>query len=225
MNYITGYVKLSETASRDNILLQQIRCGRCHIVLACVCDGGVIGANITKQMKLWMAERGTELLGKKADDKKIRVELEHRLTDWQTDVRTWQTAEERSAHGKQIVGKSQLNLSGILIVDQDCWLLQGGESCILLINRKFQRTNRRLLSEAFYPDWQVTEARIQKNVGILLGRKDFIQAIPKETMMQCLAVQDINREEQIERRLAEMAEESRRQGYQGECSAVYLKSV
>ena len=203
MKYITGYIKLSESNSRDSILLQQICCGKRHVVLACVCDGGDMGAYVTKQMKLWMAGRGAELFTQQSTDKKIRKELEHKLAEWQADV----------------------NLSGILIVDQECWLLQGGESCIYLLNRKFQRTHRKLLSEKCYPDWQVTEARIQKNIGILLGRKKFLQGIPKGAMLQCLAAQDINREEQIERRLAEIGEESRRQGYQGECSAVYLKSV
>ncbi|MBQ8232724.1 MAG: hypothetical protein IJZ34_12480 [Lachnospiraceae bacterium] len=232
MKYITGYVRLSDGISRDSILLQQIRYGRCNVVLACVCDGGAIGANMTKQMKLWLAERGPELFEKKSDYNKIRKKLERKLAEWQADVETWMAAEKqavaqnRQKPGKpQTVEKSQVNLSGILIADQDCWLLQGGESCIYLLNRKFQRTHRSLLSEACYSDWQVTEGRIQKNVGILLGRKEFLQGISKETMMQCLAAQDITREGQIDRRLAELAEESRRQGYESECSGVYIKSV
>ena len=130
MKYITGYIKLSESNSRDSILLQQIRCGKRHVVMACVCDGGDVGANVTKQIKLWTVGRGTELFTQKSTDKKVRKELEHKLSEWQADV----------------------NLSGILIVDQDCWLLQGGESCIYLLNRKFQRTHRKLLSEKCYPD-------------------------------------------------------------------------
>lgn len=232
MKYITGYVRLSDGISRDSILLQQIRYGRCNVVLACVCEGGVIGANVTKQMKLWLAERGTDLFGKKSDYNRIRKEMERKLLQWQADVQMRMATEKRfAAHSKQKTGnlqetmKSQVNLSGILIVDQECWLLQGGESCIYLLNRKFQRTHRSLLTEGCSADWQVTEGRIQKNVGILLGRKAFFQGISKEVMLQCLAAQDIEREGQIDRRLAEMAEESRRQGYESECSGVYIKSM
>lgn len=207
MKYITGHVWLSEGTSRDSILLQQIQYGRQNLVLACVCDGGTAGAEITGQLMLWLAEEGLYFFDKRKTDKRIERELEHRLNSWQTDA------------GQEV------NLSGILIADQDCWLMQGKEGCIYLLNRRFQKTHRRVLSQAASAGFQVTEGRVQKNVGILLGGKAFLNSVPKETMLQCLAAQDITREEQIDRRLAELAGESRRQRYAGACSAVYIRSV
>ena len=116
-------------------------------------------------------------------------------------------------------------MSGMLIADQECWLMQSGESSLILLNRRFQRTHYKCFQSKESDSVKVIEAEIEKCVGVLLGNSAFLQQIPKETILQCLAPQDIFKEEQIDRRLAEMTEESRRLGYMQECSAVYIRSM
>lgn len=230
MKYITGHVWLKSKNQKGNsqicndqpglnlesILLQQIRYGKINVVLACVCDGGVLGGYITGRLKMWLQSKGKDLFGSRKDSEQVKKELYRELKELQEDVQNYSA---------RTIPDATVNLSGILIADQDCYLIHGGESCCYLLNRRFERTHRRKLGEGKYQPWQVTEGRIQKNVGILLGLKPFLHGVNKDAMLQCLAAQEIEREGQIASRLTELVQESRRQGYEGECSAVYIRSI
>lgn len=225
MKYITGHVWLNsnsqENTNQESILLQQVTYGKCNVVLACVCNGGVLGGYITGRLKNWLQSKVAELFGGKRENEQVKKALYKELSTLQKDVQNYCDR----ISGKEDLLQLPVNLSGILIADQDCFLIHGGESCCYLLNRKFERTHRKRIGQDKYISWQITEGRIQKNVGILLGMRTFLHSVSKEVMLQCLAAQDIEREEQIDKRLTEMAVESRRQGYQGECSAVYIRSI
>lgn len=172
MKYITGHVWLNgnnqERVNQESVLLQQISCGKCSVVLACVCNGGVLGGYITGRLKNWLQSKGTELFGKKRDSEQVKKELYRELSILQRDVQNYCARTEAKEEAQPPV-----NLSGILIADQDCFLIHGGESCCYLLNRKFERTHRKKIGEDKCAGWQITEGRIQKNVGILLGMKPF----------------------------------------------------
>lgn len=225
MKYLSGYVwKAPEVACveekmhRDSsILLQQISYGKCNVVLACVCGGDVIGGYVTGGLKAWLAKRGKELFMNKVEDNGIKKELERELTRLDKEAGRY--------YNRKNEGRLQMQLSGILIADQDCWLMQSGESGIMLLNRRFQRTHCKRIGKESAASIQVIGAGIQKCVGVLLGSNSFLQHVSGEALAQCLAPHEIQKEGQIDRRLAELAEESRRRGYQQECSAVYVRSM
>ena len=224
MKYITGHVWLREheqaQSARESVLLQQVCYDACHIVLACVCDGSELGGYVTGRLKSWLQVNCTRLFGKNKDVKTVSKELAKELA-----VLRDETADHMAGKSSKEDRQHTLNLSGILIVDKICFLFSAGEGCFYLLNRRFNMTHRKKLAGIGTVPWQITEGIIQKKVGILLGTASFLGGVGKEAMRQCMAAQDIEREGQIDRRLREMALESCRQGYHGDCSAVYIRSV
>ncbi len=226
MKCLTGYVWQppqiafdgQKSCRESSILLQQISYGKCNVTFACVCGGGVGGSYVTGGLKSWLMKCGNELFLKRVEKNIVKKELEKELRRLCNETRSYYDR----LKGCEM---RQIDLSGILIADQECWLMQTGKGMIMLLNRKFQRTHcKRIKTESSDPI-QVTEAGLQKCVGVLLGDGSFLQCVSGEALTQCLAPQDIHKEEQIDRRLAELAGESRRQGYDRECSAVYVRSV
>lgn len=225
MKYLTGYVwqapqgtGTQETPRESSILLQQVSFGRCNVVLACVIGPGVVGGYVTSGMKAWLMNRGNALFGKQVEERVVQKEVEKELERLYGEVSRYICREKKD---KQV----RIDVSGILIADQDCWVIQGEESSLFLLNRRFQRTHCKEIENTGSGYLRVTAGRIQKCVGVLIGNQKFLQSISGEAVKQCLAAQDIVREEQIGLRLKELAEESRRQEYVEECSAVYIRSM
>lgn len=225
MKYLTGYVwqasqdtGTQKTPRENSILLQQVSYGRCNVVLACVIGGGVVGGYVTSGLKAWLMNRGKALFGKKVEERVVQKELEKELERLYGEVSRYMCREKNEI-------QVPIALSGILIADQDCWVMQGEQSSLFLLNRRFQRTHCKEIENTGSDSLQVTVGRIQKCVGVLLGNHKFLQSVSQEAVKQCLAAQDIAREEQIGLRLKELAEESRRQEYPEECSAVYIRTA
>lgn len=225
MKYLTGYVwqapqsEGTQKAFRESsILLQEVSYGRCNVVLACVIGGGVVGGYVASGLKAWLMDRGKALFGKKVEERMVQKEIEKVLERLYAEGRRYMLREKDDNH-------VPVSLSGILIADQDCWVIQGEESSLFILNRRFQRTHCKEIGNTGNTFFTVNVGRIQKCVGVLLGNRRFLQSVSGEAVKQCLAAQDIVREEQIALRLKELAEESRRQKYSEECSAVYLRST
>ncbi len=225
MKYLTGYVwqasqglGTQKTPRESSILLQQVSFGRCNVVLACVIGPGVVGGYVTSGMKAWLMDRGKALFGKQVEERVVQKEVEKELERLYGEVSRYICKEKMD---KQV----RIDVSGILIAEQDCWVIQGEESSSFLLNRCFQRTHCKEIENTGRGYLRVTAGHIQKCVGVLLGTNKFLKSISGEAVKQCLAAQDIVREEQIGLRLKELAEESRRQGYSEECSAVYIRSM
>lgn len=218
MRYLTGYIwqGRKEENEQDSVLLQQIRYGKRNITAVCVSDGKEAGAYITGQLKIWLQRKGRELFCGKINEDRVQKELNKELVRIQMDIRRYQHKNQESF---------QISLSGILIADQDCWLFWGGHGCCYLFNRKFQRTHRKRIGGHAGKMWQVRAGRIQRGVGLLFATEQFSSGVSEETMKQCLAAQDIVREEQIERRLKELWEVGCSQDGKGTCAAVYVRSV
>lgn len=218
MHYMTDYIWRGTKGEneQDSVLLQQIRYGKRNIAVICVCDAGKAGGYITGQLKIWFQRRGQELLCRKADENRIQKELNRELMRIRSDIRKYELKKQECF---------QVNLSGILIAGQECWLFWGGRGCCYVFNQKFQRTHRKKIGGHAGKMWQVREGRIQKDVGLLFATEHFNKRVSEEAMKQCLAAQDIVREEQIERRLNELWEAGCRQDGKDTCAAVYVKSV
>ena len=121
----------------------------------------------------------------------------------------------------------KLNLAGILVVGEQAVLIQNGDGCICMLNRRGNSSHRRFLEipHGKTEQWGVISAGIEPKVSILLGRAPFLKGVGKEELLSCLYVSDLTREEQIGRRLSELAEERCRKGDTTECSAILIHSL
>ncbi len=226
MKYLTGYVwqsprnagTMSQMHRDTSILLQQLCYGRRNIVLAAACKGEVAGGYVTAGLKLWLAERVGELFAKKADAHLLKKELEREVRRLLKEVCK---NDNMRANGLP----PGMECSVVLMADQDCWLLQNAGGCMFLINRRLYGTCCRKIECVGGGPVSVIEGLVERGVGVLLGSRGFLEGISGKIISQCLAPQQIFREEQIRNRLRELTEESRRQKYFGECSAIYIKSI
>ncbi len=222
MKFLTGYLwraplsegQQQELCQETALLLEQISYGKHNVVMAVVCNGGLTGSYVTGGLKIWLAQNGCRLFGKKWNSSMVRKELERVVARLLEESKRTVENEEMD-----------VELTGILMAEQDFWIMQNGGGSIFLLNRKFHRTRCRRVCDWGERSAVVVEGSMESCVGVLLGNSDFLRHSIEKTMAQCLAAQDVYREEQINNRLKELSEESRRQGYLGECSAIYIKSV
>ena len=214
MEYLTGYVWQkskdcalvegeTEKKRKYSILLYQVIYAGRNTVFSCVCGNDAVGSRVTEELKSWFLERGEFLFGNKKGRRSIGKELKLVLKKWY---------------------REEIRISGILIVDQECWVILGKENFVCFFNRRFQKTHCKKLKKHSDEPLEILRADVQKSVGFLLGNREFTEQISKDAMLQCLAAQDIIREEQITGRLRELAEESKEKGYEGEGAAVYIKT-
>ena len=215
MKYMTGHVWcgseavfLEQDMHQESILLQHIRYGQRDMVFTVVCNGAEYGGYLTGRLKDWFQRNGKELAGKAKNSEVIAKKLQREFLGL-----------------KEELGDKEMDLASLLIVDRECFLITCNMGMCYLFNRRFERTHRRRLSCSHRDHWQMRQGCIQKKVGILIGLQPFLEGVDQGAMLQCLAAQDIEKECQISKRLCEIAEESRRQGYHGECSAVYIRSI
>lgn len=199
----------------DSLLLQQMKWGRNRSLLACVCSGGLSGAYFTGRLKDWLFKHREMCLSRVVDRAEILRSLQGEICGIRRDL--------YDARGRFQEG--DIDFAGILIVDQDFWLLQGGACGSYYLNRRFSNTHCKRLGAEYCENWQVLPGKLEKGVGILMGCGGFLEGLSVDVIKQCMAAQDIYKEEQIANRLAELYGEIRRQGYEAPCSAVYLKSV
>lgn len=218
MKYLTDYIwrKKEAEPGKNSILLLQVIYAGCSVVLACVLGNDMVGGYVTGGLKKWLLERGEVLFGKNGRKREILKELKLQLEKMYEDAGRYLYKNDT---GEKIA------FSGILIADQDCWVILGEESCIYFLNKRFQRTHCKRIQRRSSDPVEIIPGHIQRSVGLLLGNADFLERVSKEAIMQCSAVQDINRETQIGNRLKELTEESRGNGFMEECAAVYIKSV
>lgn len=233
MKYLTGYIYedcAGNGKHEESLCLVQLQVGTKEAVLACVCDGGAAGAAVTKQLKLWMAQRGTRLVLKSTSMEKILREMKKLCQRLQKEAGTWcNTRQNQGVQEKQrmVQNTEKLNLAGILVVGEQAVLIQNGDGCICMLNRRGNSSHRRFLEipHGKTEQWGVISAGIEPKVSILLGRATFLKGVGKEEMLSCLYVSDLVREEQIGRRLSELAEERCRKGDSAECSAILIHSL
>ena len=224
MKFVTGYLWRGEEHDgissitdneQDSILLQQLRCGRNEVVLACVSDGGLLGGYLTSRLKEWLQKHRGEFFAKNLKQKEICRSLQEEMNRISIDL----------TQTKERIKNGNMDFSAILIVGREFWLMQGGACGSYYLNRRFLNTHCRQLGNDFCETWQVIPGKLEREVGMLLGTHGFLDSLSMDVIRQCMAAQDISREEQIANRLKELYRESRRGGYMNSCAAVYIKSV
>ncbi len=197
IRFWTGFVwPDAEDLNDEVLLLQQVRYGKQSIVLTVI--GNETGrTDPVRELKDWFQREGL-LLCRRAKE------------EW---------SERRITQTLKAFACEKANLTGILMAEDRFWLIPGQCGSLYLFNRRFLRTHIRQLTVT-----GVVNGSMEKGIGILIGSKGFCEGISMDCMKQCLAVQEIAREAQIESRLKELAEEGyRRCGKRG--CAIYVKTV
>lgn len=249
---ITGYAwqKGEGEWNGDSCFLQQGTWGKKSLAFGGVCTG--VGAEATgvtasgylaAQLAEWFLKKGTGLLRKAGEDSirnMILAEMGRIYGDLYEFGRKKQVALE-------------VSMTGILIAGSSFWIFHGGSGRAYLLNRRFGKSCIRLImgreeggeligsgeqqmdsGKRMFSENRVMlgedsgieclYGRIQRRVGVLLGTEGFYAGLPPGILAQCLAVQEIESQLQVEKRLTELIREGRRRGGAGDGSAVYIQT-
>ena len=216
--------------NQDSLALQQVMTNRGRVLLAAVSDGiGGLkeGENasgyITKMLVENFYNQMISLVGRRKGRKAIMRSLLRCFYDINDGLR-------RYGNGKDI--KLGATISLVFIWKRNYVLFHLGDSRIYLFHRGKGRLlttdhsdGRRGLMKCMgsfpfqYPD--IRFGRVHRKDGFLLCSDGFYSSIEKE-MFQVLLPQEIGSEEQIRRRLRELAIAAQKRGEQDNMSAIYF---
>ncbi len=104
--------------------------------------------------------------------------------------------------------------AALFAVGEECFYAWRGGAEMYLLNLCFNRLHRKRLTY-LTEEVCVVRAQIEKGVGMLLGTSGFFAHIPEEFLKECLAVDSLRSNAQIERHLREVAEAAKREGAAG----------
>lgn len=125
-------------------------------------------------------------------------------------------------------------ISVLLIFRKKYWIAHLGDSRIYSLDKREIRqitkdhlagknTLERCLSSFSYQSPDIYEGRIRGRMGFLLCSDGFYHYLTEDMLMELLAPEEIRQEEQIERRLRELAGHELKQGEQDNITALYIK--
>lgn len=119
--------------------------------------------------------------------------------------------------------------SGVLCVEHEFLLYQGGQATAYVINTRFGRSHIRPIGQTREQDnlrasveRRVLRGRLEKGVGILLANQSFLKGITLQQLQEVLVVQELRTEEQLERRLRELGRYGARLGEEKGRAAILL---
>lgn len=194
MEYLSTYDWQSgqECAS---LVLQQMQYGwsRCSALFGCLCATDAMA----EELLGWWERKGLAL-------PYCAGEV---LDAWAKELEAY--AEQRC---RRQTGQEQNGAwSGVLCVEHEFLLFQGGQATAYVINTRFGRSHIRPIGQTGEQDnlregaeWKVLRGRLEKGVGILLANQGFLQGISMQQLQEVLVVQELRTEEQLERRLREL---------------------
>lgn len=93
----------------------------------------------------------------------------------------------------------------LFAVEGECFYAWRGRAEIHLLNLCFNRLHSKRLTY-LTEEVCVVRAQIEKGVGLLLGNESFLSNLPKQALRECLAVETLRSNAQIDRHLREVAE-------------------
>lgn len=192
MRYIASYSWHPEKAclQGDSLLLQQLRCGRVPLLLACVSKGDFL----TGRLLHWFYREGRRLCGKEKGK----------------NVQEMQESLGRALRQACREEKSGSDFAGILCVGSRYLLFYRGMQRIYLINTRFLRSNVKLLTgpnlggQEKTADFCTEQGVMQTDIGILLALEAFYREITEETLKECLERASISTKEQLTKHLGEL---------------------
>lgn len=195
MKFMAGYYR--QGAESVSLLLQHYSCEDIPVCLGCICGGDSPGAGIEggaftgqllrefRRLSLWKAVQRPEKFLRKMERAVYRCR------------------ENRSA-------PYDFRMAGILCVGENFFIFSEGGMKILLCNTGFGRPALReiIAAEQMLLQWGCMEPEI----GILLASESFCENIPPESLLNCLAVKDINDSRQTQKRVQELGRAAERRG-------------
>lgn len=186
MKYLTGYYYVSNPITGFTLQVATRVMDEIPIVLAAVWEresGG--GRNQMPNPAEWFEERVLSACRKGKAEKG----LEKVLRSLKSDVK----------------GMTEGSFVVFLCVGEECLYGWQGNAEIHLFNMCFGRLHRKKLTY-LTEDFHMERARMDKNVGLVLGNADFFAGAQEAYLKECLATQGLSTDMQVQRHLRELGE-------------------
>ena len=199
-----------------SVVLQQVSTHKKETLLACVCEGfgeekegATWSGYFTERLVEWFHGTYLKKLLEKGGETEITKALKEEVE---------RTLEELRRYAKK-KGELQIQYSGILIRNNQCWILGSGSKGLYLFNRRY---NKEQAKPIIIPEGSVVwEGRVQKNIGILLCSDSLRKVYAGLELSEVLFREKKCDEAGVEKRLKELWREGQIRGIEN-VGAVYI---
>lgn len=194
MRFLTGYYCYANCHS--SLVLQQVtrRKGKVPVVFAFVWEnedcGEMVKRDVAQDMTEWFYEKVLSACACGSEGACL-----------DTVVRAF----EQEAEGVRGT------FAVFFAVGRECFYAWRGGVEIHLLNRSFNRGNRKRLTYQT-EEFCMERGRLEEGVGVLLGSARFFEQLPEQLIKECLAVEGLENSERVERHLREVSEAARQRG-------------
>lgn len=238
MRYVTGvYWSAGGTVSgnQDSLLLMQVLTARGRVALAAVCDGmgglcrgEAASACVTEQLQGWFYDTLLYAIRKKKRLWVIRRSLDRLVFQLQHCIQRYAAQEKIS------VGTT---MSVLVLHEKNYLLWHLGDSRIYRLGKGHHKIRRLTKDHAagagcltkcvgsfgyFRPDYQM--GVVKRGEGFLVCSDGFWRRITEEELADVLSPAQAVEEQQIEKRLGEIAKCNIKRGERDNMSAIYIKT-
>lgn len=224
MNFITTtYWQTGQNHSA--LLLQQYQYRHVPICMIALCTGcdepqGKAGAYLTGQLLQWFRRLSFKQLARKPDGYLSALKSSLQVLLKQLDA-------ELTSCGL-ISQEAFLPLSGILCSDNHFLMFTRGKQHIYLLNKGFGQSRLQFLSNELTVGQPSANALIlrqgllQQDVGLLFGTNTFCDQLTDREIRECLYVEELQRQDQVGRRLQELGHRAEALGGRDMAAALLL---
>lgn len=210
------------------LLLQQYQYRHAPVCLIAVCDGcdeaqGKAGAYLTGHLLQWFRGLSFKQLARNPDS--YLLFLESSLQD------IVQRLDNDLVSCGHMSKETSLSLSGILCADDQFLIFTRGKQHIYLLNKGFGQSRMQHLSEALTgaqasaDTLVMSQGILQRDVGLLFCTDTFRQLLTDSEISECLYVDELNRSDQVRRRLQELGNRAEALGGRDMAAAMLLARV
>lgn len=210
------------------LLLQQYQYRHTPVCLIAVCDGcdeaqGKAGAYLTGHLLQWFRGLSFKQLARNPDS--CLLFLESSLQD------IVQRLDNDLVSCGHMSKETSLSLSGILCADDQFLIFTRGKQHIYLLNKGFGQSRMQHLSEALTgaqasaDTLVMSQGILQRDVGLLFCTDTFRQLLTDSEISECLYVDELNRSDQVRRRLQELGNRAEALGGRDMAAAMLLARV
>lgn len=215
MEYLSGYFLHQENPVISLVLKHLVYHGnREPVLLGCLYTGREVHgtAPFIERLTERFYREGVSLCSRNnVTPERLQAWLQEIQYEWEQET---QTAVRGACDTMLLQERGQEfpweSVSVVICVGKYFALWNCGEQQIILLNTRFGRPNVRSIGKAGEETLVCGEA--EGEVGILLGSADFCQKVSRLQMAGCLAVEELQHEERIQKRLKELGEEALRKG-------------